>query len=669
MAVRPPFPESEFEALLPRVRMPGRYLGGEVNQVVKDPERVRLRWALIYPDAYEVGMAHLGLRILYHCLNRQPDLWAERCFAPWTDMEAELRRRGWPLTTLESRTPLAGLDVLGFTLQSELTYSNLLTCLDLGGLPLRSADRGCDQPLVVAGGAGTLNPEPLADFVDLFLLGDGEEAVVDFSRAVLEERPRHRTRRDLLAALAARCPYLYWPGQWRPRYEGPALAAMEAEAGAVRPRRAVVYDLENAPYPTAPVVPFLRTIHDRITIEIMRGCVQGCRFCQAGMEKRPQRFRSPEKILQIARASYRNTGLNEIGLTSLSSSDHPALGEILDKLVPEFRPERVKISLPSLRVDEQVRELPRRMAGARRQGLTLAPEVATDRLRRIVNKGIRDQDLFAGAAEAWRSGFSGIKLYFMIGIPGEEDSDVDGIVAMAERCSELRREVGAGGPGRVTASVATFVPKPLTPFQWAPQLRPAEVAAKQERLRRLVRRRQVGIKCHDSDNSLIEGFLSRADRRAGAVLLAAWRHGARFDAWSEERTLPAWRRAWEEHGYGPEETAFRPRDRDEILPWDHLDLGVSRAFLAAERDRAAAGGFTDHCQTGPCGDCGVGAATCVDIKALSGLFERFARPALQARARANPLLRPGAPVTMEPPAAERSRRRFRAAAAPPPASR
>ncbi|MBL7008503.1 MAG: TIGR03960 family B12-binding radical SAM protein [Planctomycetes bacterium] len=670
MAKPAPFSEEEYQALLPQVRMPGRYIGGEVNQVRKDPDQVALRWALLYPDAYEVGMAHLGLKILYHTLNQVPGLWAERCFAPWPDFEAALRRRGWPLTTLESRAPLRELDVLGFTLQSELTYTNLLTCLDLGGVPLRAADRGLGDPLVVAGGAGTLNPEPLADFVDLFLLGDGEEAVVEFSRVLIEERGRHPDRPSLIRALVERCPWLYWPAQWQPEYDGPALAATVPLDGARTPRRAVVYDLENAPFPTAPVVPFLRTIHDRITIEIMRGCVQGCRFCQAGMEKRPQRFRSAAKVLELARESYRNTGLNEVGLTSLSSSDHPDLIGILDALIPVLRPEQVRISMPSLRVDQQVGELAERLAEVRGQGLTLAPEVATDRLRRIVNKGIADQDLYRGAERAWRSGFTGIKLYFMIGIPGEEEADVDGIVRMSERCSQIRQEVLRGGPGKVTASASTFVPKPLTPFQWAAQARPQEIAAKQARLRRLVKLRSVAVKCHPQPGSLIEGFLSRADRRAGAVIETAWRLGARFDAWTEQETLEHWERAWEDHGYGPEQSAFRQRPLDEPLPWDHLDPGVTREYLRADYEKSQGDQFTDHCQTESCGDCGVGAKTCVDIKALTGMFERFDQPKLKARAAASPLLQsaPGRAV-VEPELEERSRRRLSAAGGPSPASR
>ena len=650
--------KAEFESLLQSVRMPGRYVGGEVNQIVKDPARVRLRWALLYPDTYEVGMPHQGLRILYHCLNEEAEIWAERCFAPWGDMEEGLRRRRLPLATLESRTPLREMDVLGFTLQTELSYTNLLTCLDLGGVPLRCEDRALHDPIVVGGGAGALNPEALADFVDLFFLGDGEEAVVQFSRVLLEEKGRHEHRRDLLRALVERCPYLYAPAFWKPVYDGPALAAMKPLDGVATARRAIVYDLENAPYPTAPIVPNIRTIHDRITIEIMRGCVQGCRFCQAGMEKRPQRFRSPERVLQIAKEAYRNTGFNEIGLTSLSSSDHPELLQIIDALNPEFRPENVGLSLPSLRVNEQAMELPKRMAEIRKHGLTLAPEVATDRLRRIINKGIADDDLYRGVVEAWKNGFQAVKLYFMIGIPGEIDDDVAGIVRMAERCSALRKEAGLRGKGKVNASISTFVPKPLTPFQWHGQMRPEVVREKQAYLRGLQQNRNVRLKCHDSEATLVEGFLSRADRRAGRVIEAAWRHGARFDAWDEALQMDAWNRAWQESGYGPEETAWRERPLDEVLPWDHIDLGVTREYLKQDSLKSTRDEFTEHCQTEACGDCGVGVKTCVDIKAITGMFEKYAKPKLVARAEANELLQPvTGEATLEPALAERSPRR------------
>ncbi len=625
MAPSRPFSEEAFLASLPEVHKPGRYLGGEVNQVVKDPSSIRLRWALLYPDTYEVGMAHAGLAVLYDVLNQHPDIWAERCFAPWTDAEALLRGRSWPLTTLESRTPLAALDVLGFTLQTELSWSNILTCLDLGGVPLLARDRSIHHPLVVTGGAGTLNPEPLADFVDLCFLGDGEESVLMFSQVLLEERPRHRHRRDLLRALVERCPWLYAPSQWVPEFSGDGLAGMEALDGVRSPTRALVLDLENAAWPRRPVVPAIRIIHERISIEIMRGCVQACRFCQAGMEKRPQRWRSPARVLEIARDAYRATGIPEVGLTSLSSSDHPQLLEMMDLLSSWAVPERISVSVPSLRVNEEVREVPRRLRGQRSSGLTLAPEVATERLRRSINKNILDQDLYEGALEAWKQGISNIKLYFMMGIPTETQKDLAGILTMANRCAELRREAGVGGPGRISASVSTFIPKPLTPLQWAPQLRPSAVVERQKYLFDLPRLRTVRLKCHSAASSWVEGFLSRADRRAGTTLLAAWRNGARFDAWDERIRLDAWQVACQETGYGPEQSAWRPRPKTEVLPWDHLDLGVSREHLLEEWDLAHTGQATPHCQTEACSQCGLNPQGCADIKLDSGLFPRKKR--------------------------------------------
>ncbi|MCH2111338.1 MAG: TIGR03960 family B12-binding radical SAM protein [Planctomycetes bacterium] len=637
MATHSPLPDEEtYIQALRGVQKPGRYIGGEINQVVKSADEVQLRWALLYPDAYEIGMPHQGLRVLYHCLNSQEQLWAERCFAPWPDFEDLLRGHNWPLSSLESRTPLSKFDVVAFTLQTELSYTNILTCLDLGGIPLQRSTRTMSDPLVVAGGAGALNPEVLADFIDLFFLGDGEEAVTDFSRVLQEERSQHQDRRSLLRALVDRCPYLYAPEFWTPEFDGPQLIAMHPDEGVQPTQRALVYDLENAPYPTAPVVPAIRTIHDRISLEIMRGCVQGCRFCQAGYEKRPQRFRSPRRVKQLAQEAYLNSGIQEIGLTSLSSSDHPSLLEIMDELGPWAKPLKLAISVPSLRVNEQALELPKRMADSRSRGLTLAPEVATDRLREIINKGIRDEDLYAGTVEAWRNGFTNVKLYFMLGIPGELDDDIKGIVRMSEHCSQLRREAGLGGPGQVHSSISTFVPKALTPFQWAAQARPEEIESKHELLKKEQNMRSVRLKPHDYRESLLEGFLSRADRRAGAVLFQAWKRGARFDAWVERIDLSAWNSAWKETGYGPEETAWRERSVNECLPWDHLDHGVAREYLEQEWGKAKNPEFTAHCQTEACGDCGVGTKTCVDIKAVSGLFEKFDRPRLVQRGKDNP---------------------------------
>ncbi len=610
-----------LDRILPLVQMPAQYVGGEVNQIVRTGDDLDVRVALLYPDTYEIGMSHLGLRILYDIVNRKPGFSAERAFHPWGDMEQKLREHGVPLFSLETRTPLHRFDVLGFTLQYELSYTTLLGCLDLGGVPLRREERSLEDPIVVAGGAGALNPEILGDFVDLFFLGDGEDAIGTFLDAYREERGRHASRRDLVRALASRCPFLYAPDLFEPSYlpDGRLRAITPAEGVSI-PRRAVVYDLENAPFPTAPVVAHTRTVHDRITIEIMRGCVQGCRFCQAGYEKRPQRFRSKEKVLELARESYANTGFDEIGLTSLSSSDHPDLPGMMDLLNEEFGASRVNLSLPSLRVNEQVLELPKRIKNVRKSGLTLAPEVASDRLRRIINKNITNHDLYAGTEEAWKQGWKSIKLYFMVGIPGEIEGDLREIVTMAETCSRLRSRAGLGRPGKVNAAVSTFVPKPHTPFQWHGQMTLEQVLHRQRHLESWKTERAVELKTHDAERSVIEGVLSRADRRVGRALEAAYRLGARLDSWNEYFRYEIWLRAFEETGIDAAWYANRMRDRDEVFPWDHIDGGVHKAFQWAEYEKSVEQRETPECQIGGCGDCGVGARNCVTIKALTGYF-------------------------------------------------
>jgi radical SAM family uncharacterized protein len=613
---------SQFlERTLSCVETPAQYIGGEINQVSKTRGPGEVRVALCYPDTYEIGMSHLGLRILYHIINQREGWSAERVFHPWGDMEERIREAGVPLWSLESRTPIHQFDIVGFTLQYELSYTNILGCLDLGGIPVRREHRTLRDPLVVAGGAGALNPEVIADFVDLFFLGDGEEAIVHFLEAYQSERGRHATRRELLRALVDRCPYLYAPEFWNPVYgDDGSLRAYEALDGVRVSRRSVVYDLEHAPFPVKPILPFTKTVHDRITIEIMRGCVQGCRFCQAGYEKRPQRFRSREKVVEIARESYKNTGLDEIGLTSLSSSDHPDLPRMMDALNEAFDGQRVNLSLPSLRVNEQVMELPKRIRNVRKSGLTLAPEVASDRLRRIINKNIKNEDLYNGTAEAWAQGWKTIKLYFMIGIPGEIESDLREIVTMAETCSRLRQKVGKGGPGKVNAAVSTFVPKPHTPFQWHGQMTIEEVRTRHRLLASWKTERAVELKCHDSERSVIEGVLSRADRRVGRAIEAAFRMGARLDAWNEYFNYDTWMRAFRETGIDPWWYANRPRGRDEVFAWDHVDGGVHKSFQWKEYEKSMQQADTPECQVGGCGDCGVGARNCVTVKALTGYF-------------------------------------------------
>ncbi len=602
--------------LLSQVKSPAWYIGGEVNSIRKDKDKLRGRIALVYPDCYDVGMSHYGLKILYHVVNGEPDLCAERAYAPWPDFGELLRANGIPLYSLESHSPLHEFDVLGFTIQSELTLTNVLYVLDLAQIPLLSVERDTRHPLVVAGGAGAYGPEVLADVVDLFALGDGEEMVVPLLRDIAERRRRGQDRRSILIDLVRRYPFLYAPslyGEVRGAdgtYQGlkPSVDGLPT-----RIRSAYVYDLENAPFPTAPVVPHTQIVHDRIALEVMRGCVHGCRFCQAGMLTRPWRVRSPRKLEELAAESYRNTGIEEISLLSLSTSDYPYLKQAVDGISERFKGCNVGISLPSLRVNQQLRLLPSLQKEGRRAGLTLAPEVATDRLRRKVNKPIHNEDLYAGVREAFKNGWRSCKLYFMLGIPDEIETDLDGIVEMGETVSRIGKEV-TGHPAAVTVSVSTFVPKPFTPYQWDGMIPLAEIRARQDRLRARRRMKSVTIKCHDARESLVEGVLARGDRRVGRVLLDAYRLGAIYDGWRERFRFDLWQRAFTGHGLDLEALATRTIPYEEALPWDHLDAGPSREFLLEDSKKARAERTTENCFGERCNRCGVDARDCFDLK-------------------------------------------------------
>jgi radical SAM family uncharacterized protein/radical SAM-linked protein len=588
---------AEYEGLLPLVEKPGRYLGNERGAIRKDLETVPLRFALAFPEVYEIAQSHLGLQILYDILNRRPDVATERCYAPWFDLEALLRRDGLPLVSLESHLPLAQFHVVGFSLQYELTYTNLLTMLELGGIPLRSADRSVEHPLVIAGGPCAFNPEPLAPFVDAVVLGDGEEVVGHICDAVLAWDRRDRV--DLLRAVAA-IPGVYVPAFFTPRHhDDGTIAGMTP----VDPERAVVAkrvlpDLDAFPPPANPIVPNIGVVHDRASVEVMRGCVKGCRFCQAGYIYRPLRERDPEKVVEHSTALMASTGYEEMSLLSLSTGDYSGVNPVLKSLMDRFAPERVAVSLPSTRVDALSPRILDEIRRVRKTSFTLAPEAGTQRLRDVIQKEYQEHELLDAARLFADLGWRSLKLYFMIGLPSETEDDVRGIAELAGRVKRA-----ANNRLKVTASVSTFSPKPHTPFQWASQLPVDEIHARQSLLRRELGRRGIEFKWHDSQLSWLEGVFSRGDRRLADVIETAQRRGARFDGWSDHCKLDVWRDALAAHGLDPA-VYLRRRPLGETLPWEHIDAGVSKKFLLDDLARAVEGRLTPDCSIERCTYCG-----------------------------------------------------------------
>ncbi len=578
-----------IDRLLPRVQTPAQYVGGEWNAVVKDHRTVRGTLCLAFPDAYSIGMSNHGLQVLYDVMNRRADWVCERAFTPLADMEQLLREHRVPLYSLETFTPLASFDVLGFTLQYDLCYSNVLAMLDLGGIPLAVEDRTMAHPLVIAGGPCAMNPEPMARFIDLFVIGDGEEALPRVCDLWGELKRAGRARDAILAEMAARLPFVYVPQFYEPQY------GSDGRLAAICPKRsdvprliepAVLSDLDAAPPPKAPIVPYIECVHDRITIEIMRGCPGKCRFCQSTTIKRPLRFRSIETIVQAALEQYRATGYNEVSLLSLSTSDYPQFGELMRRLQETFRPLGVSVSLPSLRINEQLLLVSDLMNTDRHSGLTLAPEVARDDMRRQVGKLITNDDLYAGCRRAFENGFSRVKLYFMCGLPGERETDLEGIIEMSETISRLGKEV-RGQMADVVANVSNFVPKPHTPYQWNAMQRREYFAWAREFLYQRKRLRSVQLRCHDIESSLLEGVMCRGDRRLAAAIELAWRRGARFDGWAEKFQAALWWQALSDAGIDVEAALHLPCPADAVLPWDHIGIRQGRGYLEREQQRAA----------------------------------------------------------------------------------
>jgi radical SAM family uncharacterized protein/radical SAM-linked protein len=605
--------------ILPLVARPSRYIGGERNAAPKDDEGVAVRFLLAFPDVYEIGMSHLGIRVLYDILNRRPDVAAERAFAPWMDMEARMREARVPLFSLETTRPAREFDLIGFTLQYELQYTNVLTMLDLAEVPLRAAERGEGDPLVVGGGPAAFNPEPVAEFFDLIVVGDGETAVLDLADLVIRARADGAPRAEVLRR-AAGIAGVYVPSLYRAEHDGGGRFAgtvpVDASAHRVVARR-VEPSLDYASHPSCPIVPITEATHDRLALEIMRGCTRGCRFCQAGMVTRPVRTRTADDLARLADEGLAASGYDEVSLLSLSPSDHPELGELVSKLNERLFDKRVSISLPSLRVDRFSLELADGIGRVRRSGLTFAPEAGTQRLRDVINKNETEEHILDTVDVAFASGWSRIKLYFMIGLPTETDRDLEGIGTVVKKVRDVARARRRGAA--ISVSISPFVPRPATPFQWERQDAMPETRRKERLLRSLLMIRGVKLSLRDPRVSLLEGVMARGDRRLASTIEAAWRGGARFDGWTESFNFGIWERAFAEVGIDAE-TYLAGRDPAAPLPWDHISSGVSKEYLIAERAKAFRAETTADCREVGCLACGACNAADATPRALPPLL-------------------------------------------------
>jgi len=604
----------QLDRILPKVMKPGRYVGGEWNMIRKDWSKAGIKTAFIFPDVYEVGMSNLALRIVYGLLNSYEEFICERAFAPWPDMEEKMKEEGIPLYALESFRPLKDFDVVAFTLQYELSYTNILNMLKLSGIPVRVEDRkahfgsGQDYPFIIAGGPCAYNPEPLAPFVDFFHLGEAEEQFPAFLKVLKEGKGQGKSREAVLEELS-KIQGIYIPEFYNFQYrQDGTISELQVKPGAPAViKKAVLKDFSSAYFPEKVIVPYTEAVHDRVMLEVMRGCTRGCRFCQAGMIYRPLRERSPETLIAQAEKAIEATGYEEISLVSLSTSDYTCVNRVLEELMEKMQKKGVSVSLPSLRLDSFDVKIAEQVQKVRKSGLTFAPEAGSQRLRDVINKGVTEEDLLRTTEAAFRAGWSNIKLYYMIGLPTETYEDLDGIVDQARKVLEVAGRTGRRG-ARVTVSASSFVPKPHTPFQWVGQDSTEALKEKQEYLRKRLRDNRIKFIYHDVGTSFIEAVLARGDRRLAGLLEWAVDHGCKFDGWTEHFKYNLWLQGMEETGVDPHFYADRHFAEDEILPWDHLSAGVSKEYLLAEYKKALAEAATPDCR-GQCGRCGV----CPDI--------------------------------------------------------
>lgn len=622
-----------------KIVRPSRYLGGEINSIKKDPRQVEVSIALAFPDVYEIGMSHSGLKILYGILNAQSWLAGERVFAPWVDLEIELRTRNIPLTSLESGRPLSEFDIVGFSLQHELCYTNILSMLDLAHVPFLSEKRGSDDPLIIAGGPACFNPEPVAKIFDAMVVGDGEEAALSICRTVREwKRDATKSKGELLRELS-KLRGIYIPSFFEVQYgaQGLIRSVKALEKGYTAVEKAIVPDLNSYPFPSQQIVPFTELVHDRFTIEISRGCSRGCRFCQAGMIYRPVRERHPLEILRAAESGLNETGFEDLSLLSLSSGDYSCIIPLLKELMARIADRHVAVSFSSLRMDSAVSELMKEIKKVRKTSFTVAPEAGSQRLRDIINKGLTEDQILEAARQIYEGGWNLIKLYFMIGLPYEQDGDLMDIVELGKKISRLAPQ---GRKKQVlNVSVACFVPKAHTPFQWMPQLGLGESKRRINLIRERLAGRRVKVKWNKPEASWLEGIFSRGDRRLTEVVVEAWNNGARFDSWSEHLNVDIWRKAFQSHGLDPDFYLLRHRDPDEIMPWDHIKPGVCKEFLAQEWQKALEGEKTPDCRErcsscGACDDSGISPVlfngshwfdetVAVQPKQSTGAFKRY----------------------------------------------